>query len=216
MANKWMGGMPSESKKNGVQDAQLHMKGFCPCGRPNGKYPPAPRYCSRYCFEFMTKPAEGFKKKTRYECWRGTGTYSYNPVYPKIDIKCPWCHRIFKLSRSIKDWRRIYCENDCRRQAERNARRTSKRNGAAAINHRVRIMRLMRFYEGDMTAQQVATHFREWFGMSCPTGRAASLFSYLVKKGWITKIQENPKKPATYRIKDKDTPLKLLFGEEVI
>ena len=177
--------VPDKPKKKSVKDPQLHMKGYCPCGRPNGKYPIAPRYCSRYCFEFMTKPAEGFKKKTRYECWRGTGRYSYNPAYPKIDIKCPWCHGLFKLSRSIKDSRRTYCGNECRNQAQRNARSDSKRNGSAAISHRVRIMRLMRFYNTEMTAEDVAIHFRNWFGMSCGTGRAASIFTYLVKKGWV-------------------------------
>ena len=60
------------------KDAQQKITGYCSCGRKAGGYRQEPAYCSRYCYLFENTVAEGYKKKTLYECWRGTGKYSYN------------------------------------------------------------------------------------------------------------------------------------------
>ena len=114
----------------------------------------------------MTFPAEGYKKKTRYECWRGTGKYAYNPPWPKLEASCAWCNDSFPLMRG--DENRLYCGMDCMMQAKRNPKSTSARNGSTQIALRVRTMIILRaFPNQELTAEDIATYYRDWFRLSC-------------------------------------------------
>ena len=201
-------------KKKGI-DPQFGIKGFCPCGRPCGiksSYRRDASYCSRYCFESMTFPAEGDKKKTRYECWRGTGKYAYNPPWPKLEASCAWCNDIFTLKRS--DENRIFCSQDCSHQAKRNPKSTSKRNGSTQIALRVRTMLVLRAFPNEcLTADEIATHYRDWFRMSCSPAKISASIKTLIKNGWVEKIDDGGQKLLTYRIANCNSPLKSLFGE---
>ena len=201
-------------KKKG-KDPQLSIKGFCACGRPCGtksSYRRDPTYCSRYCFEFMTFPAEGYKKKTRYEFWRGTGKYAYNPPWPKLEASCAWCDDIFTLKRS--DENRIFCGQSCNHQAKRNPKSSSKRNGSTQIALRVRTMIILRaFPQESLSAHEIATCYRDWFRMSCSAAKISSSIKTLIKNGWVQKFDVESGKAFTYTINDTKTPLKLLFGE---
>tara|TARA_Y100000310_G_scaffold335710_1_gene418446 strand:+ start:505 stop:1224 length:720 start_codon:yes stop_codon:yes gene_type:complete len=200
-------------KKKG-KDAQKNMKGFCACGRPNGtknSYRRDPTYCSRYCFEFMTFPAEGYKKKTRYDFWRGTGKYAYNPPWPKLEASCAWCNDTFTLKRS--DENRLFCGQGCSHQAKRNPKSTSKRNGSTQIALRVRTMIILRaFPNEDLSSDEIATHYRDWFRMSCSAAKISSSIKTLIKNKWVTKFDGG--RVFTYTINDTKTPLKSLFGEK--
>ena len=203
---------PTITKKG--KDPQLTMKGYCACGRPCGtksSYRRHPSYCSRFCFEFMTFPAEGYKKKTRYECWRGTGKYAYNPPWPKLEASCAWCNDMFTLKRS--DENRIFCSQSCNHQAKRNPKSTSKRNGSTQISLRIRTMIILReFPNRALTAEDIAQYYRDWFRLSCSRARISSSIKTILKNEWVQKIDEGGR-VATYKIKDMNTPLKVLFGE---
>ncbi len=201
-------------KKKG-KDPQLSIEGYCACGRPCGTknaYRRDPTYCSRYCFEFMTFPAEGYKKKTRYEFWRGTGKYAYNPPWPKLVATCAWCNDTFTLLRS--DENRLFCGMDCMRQGKRNAKSTSKRNGSTQIALRVRTMIILREFSNEyLTADEIAYHYREWFRLACSASKIAASIKTLIKNGWVSKIHQATQPIATYAIVNTTTPLKELFGE---
>ena len=198
-------------KKKG-KDAQKNMKGFCACGRPNGtknSYRRNPTYCSRYCFEFMTFPADGYKKKTRYDFWRGTGKYAYNPPWPKLEASCAWCNDMFTLKRS--DENRLFCSQGCSHQAKRNPKSTSKRNGSTQIALRVRTMIILRaFPNEDLSSDEIAGHYRDWFRMSCSAAKISSSMKTLIKNGWAHKFDG---RVFTYSINDTTSSLKSLFGE---
>jgi hypothetical protein len=205
-------------KNKGGADPQFNMKGFCPCGRDSGTknaYRREPRYCSRYCFEFMTFPAEGYKKKTRYECWKGTGKYAYNPHWPKLEASCAWCNEMYLLGRDSRDANRLYCKMDCMKQAKRNPKSTSKRIGSTQIALRVRTMIILRaFPYQELTADDIATFYRDWFRLSCSSAKISSSIKILIKNGWVSKTDDGTHNAFTYAINDIDTPLKSLFGEE--
>ena len=211
---------PNEVKKPSIKktgtDPQLSIKGFCACGRPCGTknaYRRDPTYCSRYCFEFMTFPAEGYKKKTRYECWRGTGKYAYNPPWPKLEATCAWCNDTFTLRRS--DENRLFCNQGCNHQAKRNPKSTSKRNGSTQIALRVRTMIILRaFPHGNLTSDEIAGLYRDWFRMSCSAAKISSSIKTLIKNKWVNKFDDGGGRAFTYTINDTQTPLKSLFGEE--
>ena len=215
---------PNEVKKPTItkkgKDPQFQIKGFCPCGRESGKrhsYRREPRFCSRYCFEFMTFPAEGYKRKTRYDFWKGTGKYSYNPAWPKLEADCVWCENEFTLGRGVKDSNRLFCGMECRNQAMRNAKGTSTRNGSTQIGLRVRTMIILRaFPDREMGADEIAEHYRSWFRLSCSRSKISSSIKTLIKNGWVRKIDQPSDRASFYQIVDTDTPLKSLFGEEQI
>ena len=212
------GTKPVITKKG--KDPQFSLEGFCPCGRQSKtkhSYRRQPRYCSRYCFEFMTIPAEGYKRKTRYDFWKGTGKYSYNPKWPKLESNCEWCAEVFPLTRAEKDANRLYCGNECRNQAIRNAKGTSSRNGSTQIGLRVKTMIILRaFPDKEMGASEIAEHYREWFRLSCSPSKIASSIKTLIKHGWVKKITKGNDRASAYQIVNTTAPLKSLFGEEVI
>ena len=198
------------------KDAQQTIPGFCACGRKSGTYRVEPAYCSRYCYLFENTVAEGYKKKTLYECWRGTGKYSYNPSYPKLSVACAWCNEDFQLGRSVKDENRSYCGSHCMRQATRSAKSTSARVGSKKVGDRVRIMRVLRYFKGQpLTAKEITYHFNTWFrNTSCSYHKAANLCKILEAKGLVSHQQRTPHR--TYLATDFTTPLKIIFGEEEI
>ena len=211
---------PKEVKKpiikNKGKDAQFNIKGFCPCGRESGgknAYRRNPKYCSRYCFEFMTFPADGYKKKTRYEFWRGTGKYAYNPPWPKLEASCAWCNDKFNLTRNVRDANRLFCSRDCMKQSRRNPKSTSKRNGSTQIALRIRTMIILRaFPNQELTTYDIASHYRDWFRLSCSPTKIACSIRTIVKAGWVRKTEVASQR-TTYSIVDENTPLKTLFGE---
>jgi len=209
---------PKITKKG--KDPQFSVEGYCPCGRQSGtkhSYRREPRYCSRYCFEFMTFPAEGYKRKTRYDFWRGTGKYSYNPAWPKLESNCEWCAEVFPLTRAEKDSNRLFCGLECRNQAIRNAKGTSTRNGSTQIGLRVRTMMILRaFSDKEMSADEIAEYYRNWFRLSCSSAKIASSIKTLIKYDWVRKIEQPADKASFYQVVDTKSPLKSLFGEEVI
>ena len=207
----------TQPRKRPRKDAQMNMKGYCPCGRSNGTknaYRRDPKYCSRFCFEFMTFPAEGYKMKTRYDCWKGTGKYAYNPPWPKLEASCAWCNEIYPLTRNTKDANRLYCGMECMRQGKRNPKSTSTRNGSTQIALRVRTMIILRaFPKEQLTADQIATYYRDWFRLACSAGKIGSSIKTLIKNGWVDKITDGTHTQFRYSIRDENSPLKSLFGE---
>ena len=199
------------------KDPQQKIAGYCSCGRKAGTYRHNPNYCSRYCYLFENTVAEGYKKKTLYECWRGTGKYSYNPPYPKLTVECAWCNEDFELGRSQKDENRAYCGTSCMRQATRSAVSTSARVGSKKIGDRVRLLRILRWFKDHpLTSAEIAEHWNKWFrNTSCSYHKAANLCKILEAKGIVRHIQHGTEK-RTYVATDFTTPLKTIFGEEEI
>ena len=198
------------------KDAQQKIAGYCSCGRPEGGYRQEPAYCSRYCYLFENTVAEGYKQKTLYECWRGTGKYSYNPPYPKLTVQCAWCNEDFQLGRSQSDDNKAYCSNHCMRQATRSAIGTSARVGSKKIGDRVRIMRILRWFKDrPLTTKEISEYWNEWFkNTSCSYHKAANLCKILAAKGMVRYVEDGRRR--TYVATDFTTPLKNLFGEEEI
>ena len=198
------------------KDAQQKITGYCSCGRKAGGYRQEPAYCSRYCYLFENTVAEGYKKKTLYECWRGTGKYSYNPPYPKMMFQCAWCNEDFQLGRSQSDDNKAYCSNHCMRQATRSAIGTSARVGSKKIGDRVRIMRILRWFKDrPLTSKEISEYWNEWFkNTSCSYHKAANLCKILAAKGMVRYVEDGRRR--TYVATDFTTPLKNLFGEEEI
>lgn len=197
---------------------QESISGFCSCGRKRGTYRHEPTYCSRYCYLFENTVAEGYKKKTLYECWRGTGKYSYNPPYPKLSVECAWCNEDFDLGRSVKDENRAYCGTHCMRQATRSAIGTSARVGSKKIGDRVRVMRILRWFKDQpLTSAQISEYWNKWFrNTSCSYHKAANLCKILEAKGVVRHIEGVGQRKRTYLATDYTTPLKTIFGEEEV
>ena len=211
---------PNEVKKTPRKvkrgkDAQQKIAGYCSCGRKAGTYRQNPNYCSRYCYLFENTVAEGYKKKTLYECWRGTGKYSYNPPYPKLTVQCAWCNEDFELGRAVKDENRSYCGSKCMRQATRSAVGTSARVGSKKVGDRVRIMRILRWFKDHpLTSAEIADYWNKWFrNTSCSYHKAANLCKILEAKGIVRHIQNGTEK-RTYVATDFTTPLKTIFGKK--
>ena len=203
----------THSRKNKVgKDAQQNMKGYCSCGRPSGRYRQDKQYCSRYCYLFENTVAEGYKKKTLYECWRGTGKYSYNPPYPRLTVQCAWCNEDFTLTRS--DENKHFCGAECQKQANRSARNNKNMNGSKKIGDRVRLMRILRWFKDEpITAADITEKWNEWFrNTSCSAGKASQLCAILEAKGHVRSIDTNGNKKS-YLATDYTTPLKTIFGE---
>tara|TARA_B100001778_G_scaffold73802_2_gene59081 strand:+ start:2384 stop:3127 length:744 start_codon:yes stop_codon:yes gene_type:complete len=199
------------------KDAQQKMTGYCSCGRKAGRYRQAPAYCSRYCYLFENTVAPGYKKKTLYECWRGTGKYSYNPPYPKITVQCAWCGEDFQLGRNQSDENKTYCSSHCMRQATRSAVSTSARVGSKKIGDRVRLLRILRWFKDEpLTSAQIADYWNKWFrNTSCSYHKASNLCKMLEAKGLVKHYQQGTEK-RTYVATDFTTPFKNIFGEDEI
>jgi len=208
---------PKRSVKRG-KDAQQKIAGYCACGRKSGTYRQEPAYCSRFCYLFENTVAEGYKKKTLYECWRGTGKYSYNPPYPKLTVQCAWCNEDFQLGRNQSDENKSYCGSHCMRQATRSAVGTSARVGSKKVGDRVRVMRVLRYFKDQpLTAKQISEYWNAWFrNTSSSYHKVANLCKILEAKGIIRHIEGVGQRKRTYLATDYTTPLKTIFGEEEI
>tara|TARA_B100000686_G_scaffold234339_1_gene242075 strand:- start:1467 stop:2198 length:732 start_codon:yes stop_codon:yes gene_type:complete len=208
---------PTIGKSKRGKDPQQKIAGFCTCGRKAGSYRKNPNYCSRYCYLFENTVAEGYKKKTLYECWRGTGKYSYNPKYPKLTVQCVWCNEDFELGRAQKDENRYFCGQNCSRQANRSAVGTSARVGSKKIGDRVRVMRILRhFKDRPLTSAEISEYWNKWFrNTSSSYHKVANLCKILEARGLVQHFQSGSEK-RTYIALDFTTPLKTLFGEEEI
>ena len=193
------------------RDAQQKhmMKGYCACGRKNG-FAPSPNYCSLYCLKFMTEPADGYKRKTHYEDWQGTGTFALNPVHPKIECDCEWCGDSYKLSYAISCANKSYCGNICMRQATQGKR--SKKKKMLNIGGMVRIMRVLRYHKTKMSANDISNHIKKWFSCDCSSGSVSNMLRYLCAKNMVYKYSMNELGLMTYKIKNEHTPLKQLFS----
>jgi len=200
------------------KDAQQTIAGYCSCGRKSGTYRHEPAYCSRFCYVFENTVAEGYKKKTLYECWRGTGKYSYNPPYPKLTVQCAWCNEDFQLGRNQSDENKSYCGSHCMRQATRSAVGTSARVGSRKVGDRVRIMRILRYFQDQpLTAKQISEYWNTWFrNTSSSYHKVANLCKILTAKGFVRHIEGQGGAKRTYVATDFTTPLKSMFGEEDI
>ena len=187
--------------------------GYCACGRSSqGKYSfrRHDSYCSRYCHDFMEKPVEG--EKTAYDLWVGTGRYAYNPRYPQLKMNCAWCNKETPLRRAMEDANKWFCSSHCSKQANRNPKSTSARNGSSQISNRVRMMMILREFEGEaLTAKQISHFYVSWFRKSCTPSKVSSCMQVMTGNGWVRK--EDIGKIKGYRIVDTKTPLQTLFGE---
>ncbi len=195
-------------------DAQQEymIDGYCVCGRKNG-FPPNPNYCSMYCVKFMTEPADGYKRKTHYDCWYGTGTFALNPTRPKLDCECQWCGESYKLSYGLEMANKSYCGSVCMREATRGMRSKDKSNhrGGNTAN-KVRIMRVLRYTKTEMSANEISNCIKQWFRVDCSTPSVSNLLRLLCGKNMVSKYQPMDANIMTYKIKDEHTPLKQLFS----
>ena len=194
-------------------DAQQEymIEGYCVCGRKNG-FAPNPNYCSMYCLKFMTEPANGFKKKTHYDNWYGTGTYALNPVRPKLDCECQWCGESYKLSYGVSEANKSYCREICSREATQGMRSKDKRKRRGQIGNMVRIMRVLRIYKTQMSANDISNHIKHWFKVDCSSASVSNLIRLLCSKNIVNRYQPNNVGIMTYKIQDEHTPLKQLFS----
>jgi hypothetical protein len=187
------------------------IKGYCVCGRKNG-FAPNPNYCSMYCLKFMTEPASGFKRKTHYECWYGTGTWAFNPVRPKLDCECEWCGESYKLSYAISVANKAYCGETCCREAQQGMRSKDKSKRRGQIANMVRIMRVLRIYKTQMSAKDISNHIKNWFRVDCSSASVSNLIRLLCSKNMVHRYQTNATGIMTYKIQNEHTPLKQLFS----
>ena len=188
---------------------QYRINGYCVCGRKNG-FAPNPDYCSLYCLKFMTEPAEGYKRKTHYECWQGTGTFAQNPVHPKLDCNCEWCGDSYKLKYGLAGANKSYCGTVCMREATQGMRSKDKSKRRGNIAQMVRIMRVLRYHKTKMSAKDISNHIQKWFRCNCSSASVSNILRYLCGKDIVNKYQNNTG-PTTYRIQNQYTPLKQLF-----
>jgi DNA-binding transcriptional ArsR family regulator len=185
--------------------------GYCVCGRKNG-YVPNPKYCSLYCLKFMTEPVDGFKKKTHYDVWYGSGKFALNPAHPKLDCECQWCGNSYKLSYSLSKANKSYCGETCSREAMRGMRskdKINKRGGNTST--KVRIMRVLRLTKTEMSANDISNYIKKWFKVDCSTPSVSNLLRLLYSKNMVYKYQTDNTTTMTYKIHDESTPLKQLF-----
>jgi hypothetical protein len=71
---------------------------------------------------------------------------------------------------------------------------------------------LRAFPNEDLSSDEIATHYRDWFRMSCSAAKISSSIKTLIKNKWVTKFDGG--RVFTYTINDTKTPLKSLFGEK--
>ena len=189
----------------------MDLEGYCTCGRKStGKfsYRRHEKYCSKYCHDFEEIPTEN--GKTRYQMWVGQGKYAYNPPYPKLTMNCAWCGEETPLMRS--DANKWFCSSHCNKQANRNPKSTSARNGSTQISNQVRMMLVLRENEGQfLNSKEIATFYTNWFRKSCSPNSVSSTMRSLVAKGWV-RVDDSARNKL-YACGDTQTTLKSLFGE---
>lgn len=144
-------------------DYQLQSKDFCPCGRMPGARDRVKwgNFCSRYCVVFHTQPAPGYKRKTRYDFWKGTGLLALNPKHPPIPVECEWCCEEMLLGygegggyKGSQGCRSRFCSDTCRLEATQCSRK-QKMQGTKRYNKIFEIVAYLR-NNGPSTAQQIS------------------------------------------------------------
>ncbi len=189
----------------------MTIEGYCTCGRKStGKYAYRrhEKYCSKYCHDFEEIPVKD--GKSRYQMWVGQGKYAYNPPYPKLTMNCAWCGEETPLMRS--DANKWFCSSHCNKQANRNPKSTSARNGSTQISNQVRMMLVLRENEGQfLNSKEIATFYTNWFRKSCSPNSVSSTMRSLVAKGWV-RVDDSARNKL-YACGDTQTTLKSLFGE---
>lgn len=192
----------------------MELEGYCTCGRKStGKYAYRrhDEYCSKYCHDFQEIPVEG--NKTRYDLWVGTGKYAYNPPYPKLTMNCAWCGEETPLTKSeANKW---FCSSHCSKQANRNPKSTSARNGSTQIANQVRMMLVFLEKEGQfLESKEIANYFTDWFRNGCSPNRVSSTMRVLTARGWV-KVDDTSRNNK-YALADSKVSLKTLFGETTL
>lgn len=195
-------------------DPQMTTQGMCPCGRT-----PGPRdrvkwgkYCSRYCSVFHTEPAPGYKRKTHYQCWMGTGSYAHSPPHPPITVECEWCCGEMLLGygdgRSYDKngvyragCRARFCSDKCRLEATQCSRK-SKMAGTRRWNKVFEIVNFLR-ENGPSTAQQISDVVSVAQQYTFNARTVSSLVRPLVSKGHLLAENKNDHwTPNVYSLRD--------------
>jgi hypothetical protein len=204
------------SKRRKKPDPQIATD-WCPCGRI-----PGPRdkikwgkYCSRYCSIFHTQPAPGYKRKTHYECWMGTGSYAHSPVHPPLVVECEWCCKDMLLGYAISrsyDKNGIYragcrarfCGDTCRLEATQCSRK-SKMAGTRRWNKVFEIVSYLR-ENGPSTAHQISDVVSVAQQYTFSPRTVSSLVRPLVSQGHL--LAENSPDPYTPNVYSLGDPTK--------
>jgi len=190
----------------------MTLEGYCSCGRKStGKYAYRrhENYCSRYCHDF--EEIEVQDGKTGYELWVGTGKYAYNPPYPKLTMNCSWCGEKTPLGRNMSDANKWFCSSHCSKQAHRNPKSTSSRNGSTQISNQIRMMMVLRENSQFLSAKEIAQYFTDWFRKGCSPNSVSSTMRVLTARGWV-KVDDTSRNKK-YACAKGDIPLNMLFGE---
>ena len=191
----------------------MTLEGYCTCGRQStGKYAYRrhEKYCSKYCHDF--EEIEVQDGKTGYDLWVGTGKYAYNPPYPKLTMTCAWCGGENSLGRSLSDANKWFCSSECSKQANRNPKSTSARNGSTQISNQVRIVMILREHKGQfLSAKEIAQHYNKWFRINVTPNKVSSTMRVLTAKGYV--IKDERSKANLYKAGQLNTTLKAMFGE---
>ena len=186
---------------------------WCPCGRVPGARDRVKwgQYCSRYCLVFHTQPAPGYKRKTHYDCWKGSGLWAYSPVHPPIVVECEWCCEEMALGYGIgggyKGARGCcsrFCGDTCRLEATQCARKT-KIVGTTRYNKIFEIIAYLR-NNGPATAQQIASVVSLVQQYTFNIRTVSSLVRPLVSQGHL--IAENHSDPCTLNVYSLPDPTK--------
>ena len=188
------------TKSKRKPDYQFLHPDYCPCGRKPGERDRIRwgRFCSRYCHIFHTQPAPGYKRKTLYSCWRGTGSFALNPKHPSIIAECEWCcadmwmgygqsysrsNRVDATGKSRVHNNARFCNDTCRLEATQCARK-QKMQGTARYNKIFEIISYLRL-NGPSTAHQISSVVRIIQQYTFSPRTVSSLVRPLVSKGFI-------------------------------
>lgn len=191
----------------------MSLEGYCTCGRQStGKYAYRrhENYCSKYCHDFGEIEVQD--GKTGYDLWVGTGKYAYNPPYPKLTMNCAWCGENTSLGRNLSDANKWFCSSHCSKQANRNPKSTSARNGSTQISNQVRMMMVLREKKGQfLSAKEIANYCTDWFRKGCSSNSVSSTMRVLTARGWVN--VDDTSKNKKYACASGTMPLNSLFGE---
>ncbi len=191
----------------------MSLEGYCTCGRQStGKYAYRrhENYCSKYCHDFGEIEVQD--GKTGYDLWVGTGKYAYNPPYPKLTMNCAWCGENTSLGRNLSDANKWFCSSHCSKQANRNPKSTSARNGSTQISNQVRMMMVLREKKGQfLSAKEIANYCTDWFRKGCSSNSVSSTMRVLTARGWVN--VDDTSRNKKYACASGTMPLNSLFGE---
>jgi hypothetical protein len=127
-------------------------------------------------------------------------------------MNCSWCGEKTSLGRNMSDANKWFCSSDCSKQANRNPKSTSARNGSTQISNQIRIVMILREHEGQfLSAKEIAQHYNKWFRLNCTPNKVSSTMRVLTAKGAVIKNERN--KANHYKAGKLNTTLKAMFGE---